>query len=71
MMLEASMKELTVREAVSLSRLTRQQVYNLVVNGRVLARKDGSEYRIDRGSLLRYMQRRRSRNKQQPAQPAT
>ena len=46
---------ITVREAVALSGLTRQQVYNLLINGRVAAEKFGHVYRVDRRSLLEYL----------------
>lgn len=55
------MKEVNVREAVTLTGYTRQQIYNLVVNGRVPARKEGHEYRLDRAALVKYA---RGRNKQ-------
>lgn len=48
------MKELNVREAIALTRYTRQQIYNLIVDGRIVARKVGHEYRIDRDSLVTY-----------------
>ncbi len=53
-------REITVREAMALSGYSRQQVYNIVVNGRVAARKEGHEYRLDRRALERYVRRQRS-----------
>jgi excisionase family DNA binding protein len=61
------MKEISVREAVTTTGYTRQQVYNLIVNGRILARKVGHEYRIDRRSLADYTQRRGGRGRQSAA----
>lgn len=47
--------DMTVREAVTLSGLSRQQIYNLLVNGRVAAEKFGHVYVIDRRSMLDYL----------------
>jgi excisionase family DNA binding protein len=55
--------ECTVREAVETSGLSRQQVYNLLVNGRIAARKFGHVYIIDRKSLLDYLRRPRRQKK--------
>ncbi len=46
--------EITVREALALTRYVRQQIYNLVADGRVQARKEGHELRLDRSALLAY-----------------
>lgn len=46
--------EINVREAIRLTGYSRQQIYNLLIDGRVPARKDGHEYRVDRRSLLEY-----------------
>jgi excisionase family DNA binding protein len=44
--------EISVREGIRLTGYSRQQIYNLIVNGRIPARKDGHEYRLDRQALL-------------------
>jgi excisionase family DNA binding protein len=46
--------EISVREAIQLTGYSRQQIYNLLIGGRVPARKDGHEYRIDRRALLEH-----------------
>jgi excisionase family DNA binding protein len=46
--------EVTVREAIRITGYSRQQIYNIIVNGRVPARREGHEYRIDRRALLAY-----------------
>lgn len=47
--------EMTVNEAVSLSTLTRQQIYNLIINGRIVAKKFGHVWVIDRRSVVEYL----------------
>ncbi len=47
--------EITVREAILISGLTRQAIYNALVNGRVKAQKFGHVYKVDRKSLLDYL----------------
>jgi excisionase family DNA binding protein len=47
--------EITVREALKLTGYSRQQIYNLIVADRIKARKEGHEYRVDRRSLLDYV----------------
>jgi hypothetical protein len=59
------MSELTVRQAVEISGLTRQMIDNLLVNGRVAATKFGHVYKVDRKSLLEYLRNRPSRRKQE------
>jgi hypothetical protein len=47
--------EITVRQAIELSGLTRQGIYSILVNGRVAYKKWGNVYAIDRDSFLRYL----------------
>lgn len=49
--------EISVREAVRLTGYSRQQLYNLIVSGRIPARREGHEYRVDRPALLDYRQK--------------
>ena len=51
--------EISVRGAIELTGLSRQQIYNLIVSSRIQARKDGHEYRINLRSLLAYHKSRR------------
>jgi len=53
--------EISVREAIKLTGYHRQQIYNLIVNGQVAARKEGHEYRLDRRALLDYQQKSQSK----------
>ena len=57
-------REISVTEAVKLSGFSRQQLYNLVRDGIVDARKHGWEYWINRRSLEAYC---RSRGRDQAA----
>jgi len=52
---------MTVKEAVELSGLTRQMIYNLLVNGRVAFEKFGHVYMIDRRSMVDYLRSPRHR----------
>jgi hypothetical protein len=54
-MKEKSAEEITVTESVNLTGYSRQHIYNLVFQRRVVARKRGWEYWIDRDSLLDYL----------------
>ena len=49
-------QEVSVREAIRLTGYSRQQIYNILINGSVPSRKDGHEYRIVRKALLDYAQ---------------
>ncbi len=44
--------EISVREALTLVRYSRQQIYNLVTDLVVPARREGHELRLDRSALL-------------------
>jgi excisionase family DNA binding protein len=46
--------EVTVRQAAQLTGYSRQQIYNLVQDGKVRSRKPGWELWVDRKSLLAY-----------------
>ena len=46
---------ISVREAMELIGLTRQAIYNAIINGRVAAEKVGHVYLVDRRSLLKYL----------------
>jgi excisionase family DNA binding protein len=48
----------TVREAVRLAQVTRQQVYNLIVNGSIETEKVNGKYMIVRKSLDQYIAQR-------------
>ncbi len=47
--------EMTVRECVALSGLTRAQIYNLIVNGRIVVQKFGHVYVVNRKSMVDYV----------------
>ena len=51
--------ELTVREAITLSGLTRQGIYLMLANRRVKYRKVGPINMLDRKSFLEYLRTRR------------
>jgi excisionase family DNA binding protein len=50
--------DISVREALHITGTTRQQVYNLIVNGAIKAVKVGRVYVIDRASVVAYTKRR-------------
>jgi excisionase family DNA binding protein len=54
-------QEITVREAVQLTGFSRQHIYNLIINGRLAARKLGHEYRLDPKVLAEYQTAQRKR----------
>ena len=50
--------EITIKEAVKLTGYSRQQLYNVVSDGKVKSRKPGRwEILIDRASLLAYAEK--------------
>jgi hypothetical protein len=55
------MSELSVRGAVRLTGYTRQQIYNLIVNCKIRAKKRERQYQINRRSLLAYCERRKAK----------
>jgi hypothetical protein len=62
--------EITVRQAIELSGMTRQGIYSILVNGRVAYKKWGNVYAIDHDSFLRYLRspRRRQMRQQLPVE---
>jgi excisionase family DNA binding protein len=50
--------DISVRDALRITQTTRQQIYNLIVNGAIKAVKVGRVYRIDRASVVAYSKRR-------------
>lgn len=52
-------QEITVNDAMRLTGYTRQQIYNILVAGRVEAHKFGHIYVINRRSLLEYIKHSR------------
>jgi excisionase family DNA binding protein len=60
---------ITVREAVAFTGLTRQQVYNLIVNRMIRATKTTGKYgewAISLASLEQYVEKRRQRRLKRP-----
>jgi excisionase family DNA binding protein len=50
--------DINVREALHITGTTRQQIYNLIINGAIKAVKVGRVYMIDRASVVAYTKRR-------------